>query len=188
MNILHINIQSIRNKLNDLSMLITNIENQNSKKKIHVIAHSEIRIYNNENKYYNINGYDVYFSNRGANRSAGYCVFVLNEITSTLVSEFEYKKSNFLVVKLIKSDIHVACIYRYGESNVNNFNDKLETEILKHKRTLQVGDININLKNGDNDTKSYIDTIQSNGVVSLNSLNNAHYTRERNAVCTLYIH
>lgn len=110
-NIIHINIQSLRNKLDDVSELIDTIETTTNKK-IHVIALSEIWIYENENKYFNIKNYNVYFSNRSKQHSGGCCIYVLNEIQSTLIKKFEYEYSNCVIVKIDKYDIKIVCIYR----------------------------------------------------------------------------
>lgn len=71
-NLVHINIQSIRKKIDDLEEYINQTSNL-TKSKIHIIALSEIWIYENENKFYNLSGYNVYFSNRNNNRSGGCC-------------------------------------------------------------------------------------------------------------------
>lgn len=75
LNIIHVNIQSLRNKLNDLKEMIWSTETQTNKK-IHIIAISEIWIYETENKYFNIDGYNAYFSNRSNNRSGGCCIYM----------------------------------------------------------------------------------------------------------------
>lgn len=53
LNILHINIQSIRNKIDELYIYINEIEKK-YKGTIHVIALSEIWIYRNENRFFNL--------------------------------------------------------------------------------------------------------------------------------------
>lgn len=187
LNIIHVNIQSIRNKIDELKELVRSIEIQTNKK-IHIIAISEIWIYENENKYYNIDGFNVYFSNRSNNRSGGCGIYILTEIESTLIKQFEYECSNFVLIKLNKFDIKIACIYRYGRADIHKFNEKFEDEILKYKKILIVGDININLKNECNETKNYIDTFKSNGITCLNNLNDNFYTRKSNTICTIIDH
>lgn len=182
-NIIHMNIQSIRNKIDDIEEFLMTIAKQ-TKAKIHIIALSEIWIFQNENKFYNINGYNAYFSNRNDNRSGGCCFFVINELKSTLLNEFEFEKSNFLIIKINKHDLKIACVYRYGNSNVINFNEKLESEVFKYKKLILVGDININLKNNDTDTREYVNSYQSNGVFCLNELNDEYFTRKSNTVNT----
>lgn len=56
--------------------------------KIHIFALSDIWIYAHENKFYNINGYNAYLSNRNNNRSGCCCIFVLNELRSMKIVIF----------------------------------------------------------------------------------------------------
>lgn len=151
MIILHLNIQSIRNKLDDLNIYIQNIHKEIGQK-IHVIALSEIWIYENENKFYNLSGYSTFVSNRQVNKSGGCMIFTLDEIEAHELVNIEFEASNFLMISTKKFDLNIACIYRYGRADINNFIKLIENEILKHKNTKIVGDININLKNQDTET------------------------------------
>lgn len=141
LNILHINIQSLRDKLDSLEISITQLTRKYNKI-IHIIALSEIWIYPNENFLYQLENYTAYFSNRMRNRSGGCCIFVHNSIESDITYEDEYEFSNFLIVRLIKENLNIACIYRYGQSNTNNFVHYIETNILKFNKMIAVGDIN----------------------------------------------
>lgn len=187
LNIIYINIQSLRNKIDDLSLLIEKIEKQ-QKQKVHIIALTEIWIYENENQYYNLNNYNAYFQNREENRSGGCCIFVHEEIISTFIKSINFEKSSFLMIKLNEYDINIACIYRCCSATVNNFTEKFENEILKNNKTITVGDMNINLKNIDNDTINYIDCIYSNGAMFLNSMQDDMYTRKSNTINTYIDH
>lgn len=149
---------------------------------------SEIWIYSNENKFFNIDGYHVHFSNRNSNRSGGCCIFVHNKILSTLINEIEFENSNFITIKLVKYDLHISCIYRYGHSNIKNFIQMMENNILKYNRTIIIGDININLQNNDHETRQYIDSFQSNGIICLNNVENNYYTRRSNTINTFIDH
>lgn len=95
LNIIHLNIQSIRNKIDDIEELILAIENKTTKK-VHVIALSEIWIYENENKFYNLNGYNAFFSNRKNDRSGGCCFFVHKDLETTLIKDLNMTKAIFL--------------------------------------------------------------------------------------------
>lgn len=187
LNLIYINIQSIRNKIDDINLLIDKIEKQ-QKQRIHIIALSEIWIYENENQYYNLNNYNAYFKNREENRSGGCAIFVHQEITSNLVKGIDFEKSSFLMVNLNEYDINIACIYRCCSASVNAFTEKFENEILKNNKTLIIGDMNINLKNFDNDTINYIDSMYTNGAIILNSMQNDMYTRRSNMINTYIDH
>lgn len=187
LNIIHINIQSLRNKLDNLNELIHTIET-NTNKKLHVIALSEIWIYDNENEYYNMEEYNVFFSNRNNKRSGGCCIYVLKEIQSTFIKEFEYEYSNVVIIKIDKFDVKIACIYRYGKSDISKFNEKMENEVYKYKRVLIIGDFNINLKNDAHEVKKYMETFKSNGIACINDLRDKAYTRKSNSIATIIDH
>lgn len=79
----------------------------------------------------------------------------------------------------MKLNIHIACVYRYGDSNITNSNEQLEKNIFTFKRLVLVGDININLNCVDHETRNYIDTIQSSGYLCLNKTEPDFYTRKK---------
>lgn len=187
LNIMYMNIQSIRNKLDDLNLMLHKIKTE-QKEIIHIIALSEIWIFENENKFYNLDDYNAYFENRQSNRSGGCCVFIHKSINSTLQRKFEFELSSFIIIKLIDLNINFACVYRHCGSNMNNFTDKFENEILKRKRCIVVGDININLKNLDSDSMGYVDALYSNGSMCLNSMDEDKFTRKSNTIYTYIDH
>lgn len=187
LNIMYLNIQSIRNKLDELKLLIADFENQH-RKTIDIIALSEIWIYRHENFLYSMDNYDCYFSNRNSNRSGGCCMYIHKSIDATLNDEFEYELSSFLSIKLTNHDLNIACIYRCCDGNIENFNRIYEDKILSRKKTIVIGDININIKNNSESTMNYIESNQSNGYLCLNSLNSDHYTRKSNTVNTYIDH
>lgn len=100
-------------------------------------------------------------------------------LTASEIENFEYEKNNFLLLKLNECDINVACIYKYCASSVYNFVEKLEEKILK-KNTIIVGDMNINLKNNDNETQNYKDMMNTNSYIFLNNLQENYHTPKRN--------
>lgn len=118
------------------------------------------------------------------NRSGGCCIFVHNNIESDLTYEAEYELSNFIIVRLIKENLNIACIYRYGQSNINYFVHHIEKNILKYNKMIVVGDININLINDNPETGNYIETVQLNGFIFLNNMKTEFYTRKKNSVGT----
>lgn len=106
---IHLNIQSFRDKLDDLKLLLHSIENRTNKK-MHIIALSEIWIYQNENFLYQIEEYEAFFSNRKENRSGGCCLFVHKSLDACLIKELEFELSNFIVIKLSNPQMEIACI------------------------------------------------------------------------------
>lgn len=187
LNIIHINIQSIRDKLDEIDLIIKDFVNKHDKT-IHFIALSEIWIYQNENYLYQIDDYESFFSNRDGNRSGGCCIYVHNSLNANLIQQHEYELSNFLMIYITNYNINIACIYRYGDSDINNFNRFHEENILNVRRTFMIGDININLKNRETNTINYIDTNQTNGFVCLNNTKPEFFTRKKNSIGTYIDH
>lgn len=64
----------------------------------------------------------------------------------------------------------------------------MEITVLRYKNAIIVGDMHINIKNEDQNTNNYIDTIYSNGFVFINSMNEMQSTRKSNSVCTYIDH
>lgn len=186
LNILYLNVQSLRNKIDNLKLLVE--RNNRSKNVPHIIALSEIWIYKNENEYYNLPGYNAYFANRETDRSGGCLIFVLESLDSMMVRCTEYEKSSLLTVKLTKLNINIACVYKNCSSDVRQFINVFEDEVLSLKNTIIVGDFNINLFNESQENTNYLNTIYSNGFVCLNSLNKDMFTRKGNNARTLIDH
>lgn len=70
-------------------------ENKKKKGIVHVVALTEVWIYENENKYYNLPNYNAYFANRELNRAGGCILFVHESICSSQVSCKEFEKVVF---------------------------------------------------------------------------------------------
>lgn len=85
LNILYLNAISIRNKLHsDILDLINSYTC-----KVHIIVITETRLFREENKFYDIDGYSAYHSNRRLNevkgRGGGAAIYVCNSIISSLI-------------------------------------------------------------------------------------------------------
>lgn len=172
LNIIYLNIQSLRNKLYNLELLISSFECE-----IHVIVLSEIWLSQHENKFFNLPQYTAYFSNR-ADSYGGVAIFVKNKISSTFVFEEEYAKSNILVIKLIKQGINIVAVYRSHETNMYDFINKIDEYSSKYKQAIFLGDINLNILNyNSRDVRTYCDTLLSNGFVICNKISEQYATR-----------
>lgn len=78
-----------------------------------VIAVTETRIYDNEAKIFNLEGYKSFFSSRpyhpGKGRGGGTALFVKDrlDMQCNLLSSVHFEDANILVIKLINSNIHI---------------------------------------------------------------------------------
>lgn len=92
LNILYFNAISIRNKWDEIISFLNSFKCQ-----IHCIIITETRLYREENKFFNIQNYISYHSNRvydrwsGEGRGGGVAIYVHSSLTSTLIHE-EWRK------------------------------------------------------------------------------------------------
>lgn len=182
-NIIYFNIQSLRNKLDNLELLINSY-----KCNIHCVVLTEIWLNKSENIFFNLQGYTAYFSNRQCSYG-GVAIFIKDGISSTQIFEEEFNKSSFLVVKLLKQNINIISIYRSHETQIEEFVSKLDEYTTKYKNSLILGDFNINLLNESNsDVKYYSNTLLSNGFIIYNKVSLEFATRIAKTSSTIIDH
>lgn len=182
-NMLYLNIQSLRNKLYNLESLIKTYECD-----IHIIVLTEIWINEQENQFFNMEGYKSYFSNR-VKSYGGVAIYVRENIASNLILKLEFEKSNFLGIYLIEQKIHIFGIYRSHETNINSFLEKMDEISNKYKHSMIFGDFNINLLNKNNqEVMSYVNVLMSNGFIIYNKVTNDFATRIGNTSQTIIDH
>lgn len=183
-NIIYFNAQSLRNKLNDLEFVLSQF-----KYKIHIIVITETWLKADENKFYNLVGYNAFHSNRKQKIGGGVTIFTSNDLIVSKVFEEEFCLCNFLILKLHQLNIHIAGIYRPPSSVLNTFFEKFENILCNFSSSILVGDFNINLINSsDVYVKNYTNIIHSNGYIILNSLSPSYCTRESNSIQTIIDH
>lgn len=179
-NILHVNTRSCRNKIDELTQMISEL-----KKTIHVIVFSETWLY--ENEICNITDYNSYHSCR-KDRGGGVSIFVLGNLKSQLTLNHHDNVNNFLIVDLIDLGVKVMGVYNPGRE-VNEFLDKFERLIDNYENLYICGDFNINLLDGSNDlVQNYRYRVESLGFVILNSLDPKYATRISNTISTTIDH
>lgn len=102
-NILYLNINSIKNKLYDLEDLIGNLG------EIHIIALTEIRIFSEQNQYYNLNNYNAFFNNR-FDGDGGVALYIHRSLDSVLLDSTCVNNVHRLVVNIPQISINVAVL------------------------------------------------------------------------------
>ncbi len=173
LNILCINVQSLRNKLKHIEDLISSF-----KFTIHVIVLSEIFIYSNEKNKYNLKNYDSHFSCRDNKKGGGIGVFILKSIISQLVYDLCENNNSFLKINLPLLQIDIFAVYRPPNTNIKDFIMKLDELLTNNKNKIYIlGDINIDLLKITNNVNNYLDVINSNGFMVLNYLSENFATR-----------
>lgn len=178
-NILYINIRSLRNKLQDLELLI-----HEQKTLTHIIALTEVFIYENETQYYNINGYDKMFTTRQDRSGGGCAIYIHHSLTANQIYGKEWNGNCILGANIIndKLKFNFFVIYRAHhkqQSDLLDFFDEITHMFYNFKNSYYVGDFNLNLLNQsiNLDVSRYIDIIHSAGHLLLNKNNNMYPTR-----------
>lgn len=77
-NLLYLNINSIKNKLDEVQIQVDQCPEP-----IHFIAMTEVRIFEYENKFFNLTGYNAFYNNR-IDGHGGVVLFVREDIQCNL--------------------------------------------------------------------------------------------------------
>lgn len=168
MNVLSLNIQSLRNKLNDFTDYV-----ENSKIIYHVIVLTETHIQESEMSLFNLPGYKAEHCVRKSGRFGGVSIFVRKDFTSfNLIHKLDFDMNNSLLINLEKFDIKIAAMYRCRDFNLATFLNRLDFLLDNYNNCYIFGDFNLDLFKTSSDAtiKNYSELVQSNGYIFLNSL------------------
>lgn len=173
LNILYINIRSLRNKVSDLVDII-----QTSKNILHVIVLTETWIYSNEVNYFDIPSYSAAHSCRNT-RGGGACIYVRNGLEYSINDiNIPFIGCNIVSVYLPEQKIYVYGLYRPPQNKFSDFIGDFDKLLDKqNKACILIGDINLNLLNNTQHTTEYVNTIQMNGFQVQNTLTIEQATR-----------
>lgn len=184
LNLFCLNIRSIRNKYEEVVNLI-----ELSDYTIHVVILTEVQGYSNENKNYEISGYDLYASNRDTGRSGGVFIYVHSSIKSNCVHSNCNDNTDFVLVELLDYKLKIMGVYRQPISNTDSFMDYLEKLLQYNKNCIVMGDININLlRNMTESINNYNSMLHSHAYSILNLLVDEFATRRSNTINTIIDH
>lgn len=173
LNVIYLNIRSVRNKFTDIKNLMTSYDFI-----IHILVLSEIHINSNEQDRFQLNNYDAFFSCRDENKGGGVVIYVLSTILSKLKYEQCFCESNLLIVNLPVLNCNVMAVYRPPHVNKNDFLNTFEEIISQHKNMYIIGDFNIDLlKKNDSHVQKYLEILNSCGFVALNKISHNFATR-----------
>lgn len=152
-NLLYLNINSLRNKLNDLEIELFNLT-QNKNKIVHLIALTETRIDESEIPFFNIQNYTAYHCAR-VGGSGGVALFVHDSLTSHLIDSTSYSNVELLTVNIVNINVKVLVVYKQLPVAGEAFVDVLRSRIENKKNIIVVGDTNLNLLSDTNINKKY---------------------------------
>lgn len=176
LNIIYINIRSIKNKLNDLNTII-----KTYKQTIHIIIVSETWLNENETQFYNIQQYESFHSTRST-PAGGVTIYIHKAIKSSIIYNDTTNFNNILgiQIQINKKKMQIFGIYKQPQSDLTHFLTHLETTLRTFTNSIYFGDFNINILKDSNTMRQYMDMVYSNGYIILNKIDNQHITRINN--------
>ena len=170
---IHLNARSLSSNFREIDDYLSSLNYQ-----FDIIAISETWVSEPEHNKFNINGYDVYHTNRKNKRGGGVALYVKQELAckflscKSLVVDDLFECCTLEILISGHRNIIVSCIYRCPGSNTDIFSEhivQLFFELTMRKTVFLCGDFNIDiLKHKVNKgTKSFLDTMYSIGLYPL---------------------
>lgn len=185
LNILYINIRSLRNKLDDLNHILLT-----SNKKIHIIVLTETWIYSNEKCYFNIPSYTSVHDCRDS-RGGGTCIYVINGLNYVLNSKISVSLGdcNIISVYLPQQNLTIYGVYRPPKNNCKLFTTEIDKLLDNQKNScIFIGDINLDLLNSSSATNDYKNVVEMNGFKFQNTINRLNATRTTKNTASILDH
>lgn len=183
-NCIYLNIRSLRNKLDDILLLLSSFN-----KTIHVLMLVETWLVESEKTITNIPGYNSIHSVRKDKIGGGVSIFVKDNLIFNSVYENVLDNNNILIISLPEQKVHICGIYNNPRSIINNFFVYFNNIMSTYKNLLIFGDLNLNILNfNDNTVREYNELIQSNGFLILNKAHPDYATRISNTIKTILDH
>ena len=143
--IFHLNIRSIRKNWDSFLVIF---EKLCIKKEVAGVILTEVNITTDETFLYKINGFNVYSSLREGRRGGGILLYIKQDFKFTN-ENFKMTNSESIIgiLNIKGKTIRILAIYRLPDQNVLYFLQELEhiVKMSKNKKTIIIGDININL-------------------------------------------
>lgn len=171
-NILCLNIRSLRGKINDLTIFI------NSRNfTIDIVILNETWLDEHDTKFFNIPNYTSFHSVR-KKVGGGVSIYVLNSFSeSNLNVVLEEQNANYLAVDIMRLNFTIITAYRPPSSNIQTFIENIDKLFEKNKNVFFFSDTNIDLlKTQSNDSVKLLDTLSNNGLTLLNKIDPSMYT------------
>ena len=172
-SLIHFNCRSLKANAKNINSYIDSLNYR-----FDVIALTETWLNKDDNvNDFNIEGYDIAFTNRKNKRGGGVMLFVSKLFDFTLVNAMSVCIDDLVETVTVELDIKdgknvlISCMYRSPGGNVDNFNTFLSNFIghIGNKNFIMCGDYNINLLNNvtHKPTQEFIDTLLGSGIYSL---------------------
>lgn len=179
-NILYINIDSLKNKLDDLELLLHGLRDSNRRKiEIYIIAMTNIKIDEETTKFANLPDYNSFFSTNTMDESAvegGVALFIHKSLTSGVIANLEGNRINCLVANIPKLKINVGVLYKHPTATTAELINYYNTILKNNQSMILVGNVNINLLSSSVATRQYTNAVEDRQFSILNKIDLAHTT------------
>lgn len=170
-------------KLDELKCVLESFNTQ-----IHIIIVTETWIKSEEEaKRLQLPNYTHYYNYRST-RGGGVSIFAHNNLQHHLILEQSINNNHYLWICLSKFSVNIGAVYRTNRGNVDNFLDTLSLQLQNNKRSIVVGDFNLDLLKSEKSVLDYKRTLKENGYKVINKINRNFCTRETAKTKTLIDH
>jgi hypothetical protein len=175
-NLLFANIRSIRNKMDEIELMI-------SKHSPSVIVLNETWLQENECEFYKIKGYVGVFNCRSAEtRGGGTAIYIRDTVKHKLI--YEAIKFNLIIVEIPVNNqrLKLCTFYRSPTFDpINEFIDEIDKILTEHSNMIVMADTNIDLLDeSSTSTGLYKYIVESNNYKILNKIEYSAATRISN--------
>lgn len=187
LSILYLNARSIRNKLEEIKLKLS--EMKAKKMEIHIIVVCETWLLDDEIKYVNIEGYKGVFNcNEGTQHKCGTAIFVMKDISYEILEMEEKYNTIVIAINNASPKLKIATLYNPTRREARDFIDHLNIILGKYKHMLLLSDTNIDLLTSEKETKEYKEMLRGNGYKIMNAINIANATRVEKSSASLIDH
>lgn len=179
-NILYFNARSIRNKFEEIELLIGSY-----KIKIHIIVITETWLDKNEIDFFNLENYNTFHSTR-EKMGGGVSIYSHRDLDSCLIAnEKILTNSHCLIIKVAELQLSVGAVYRWKDDRIIDFTDCFSGFLNKYNNIIFIGDFNINILNTQsNETAYFVNTLSADSYAILNNLSDEFTTRVTDSTAT----
>lgn len=178
-NILHLNINSLKNKLDELEQFLHGFQEQG--KEIHILAVTQIEIHQEVTKYYNLPDYTSHFSTN-SNGAGGVALFIHKSLVSGVVENLERDNMNCLIANIPALNINIGVLYKDPNTSIDILSEYLNSILQENQRTIFVGNMNVNLLTSNASIRRYMHIIKSHKFAILNKIERDFATFENSSI------
>lgn len=166
-NIIYININSLRNKLCELELMIESYKSRGIT--VHFIALTEVRLDDAYSSYYNLSDYNVYFCNKQIN-SGGVALYCHKSLTSAPLFHASVSNVDLLCISVGSLNIRICVIYKQPTVPFANFFPIIDSFLERYRGCIVIGDFNIDLLKTNLDSCRLVNNMLANGYYLLNKI------------------